>query len=281
MKVLIGGVDPASNESAMTENLFLRNQSTIAVIIGGTQGLGLAIAKRLAREGARGIVVSGRNSEKGEEAAASVCTLGTDCLFVKADISNPDDCYRPVDKAIEHFGRVNGLVNSAGMTDRGTLLDTTPEMWDRHFDTNARGPFFTMQRLVRHLVETGKPGSIVNIISMTAHCGQSYLTPYSASKGALATLTKNVANAFVRKRIRCNGILTGWMDTPGESAAQRKFHGVGDDWLAKAEAAQPMGQLVKPDQVAGLAGYMLSPEAGVLTGALVDYDQNVTGAYPE
>jgi NAD(P)-dependent dehydrogenase (short-subunit alcohol dehydrogenase family) len=265
----------------MTDNLFLRNQSTIAVIIGGTQGLGFAIAKRLAREGAPGIVISGRNAEKGEEAAASVRTLGTNCLFVKADISNPDDCYRAIDKAIEHFGRVNGLVNSAGITDRGTLLDTTPELWDRHFNTNARGPFLTMQRLVRHLVETGKPGSIVNIISMTAHCGQSYLTPYSASKGALATLTKNVANAFVRKRIRCNGLLTGWMDTPGESATQRKFHGVGDDWLAKAEAAQPMGQLVKPDQVAGLAAYMLSPESGVMTGALVDYDQNVTGAYPE
>ena len=71
------------------------------------------------------------------------------------------------------------------------------------------------------------------------------------------------------------------MDTPGESATQRKFHGVGDDWLATAEAAQPMGQLVKPDQVAALAAYMLSPEAGVMTGALVDYDQNVVGAYPE
>ena len=109
----------------MTDNLFLRNQSTIAVIIGGTQGLGLAIAKRLAREGAPGIVISGRNAEKGEDAAASACTLGTDCLFLKADISNPADCYRSVDKAIEHFGSVNGLVNSAGITDRGTLLDTT------------------------------------------------------------------------------------------------------------------------------------------------------------
>ena len=72
-----------------------------------------------------------------------------------------------------------------------------------------------MQGVVRHLVETGHPGSIVNILSMVAHCGQSYLTPYSASKGALATLTKNVANAFAGKRIRCKGILTGWMDTPG------------------------------------------------------------------
>jgi NAD(P)-dependent dehydrogenase (short-subunit alcohol dehydrogenase family) len=138
-----------------------------------------------------------------------------------------------------------------------------------------------MQGVVKHLVETGKPGSIVNILSMAAHCGQSYLTAYSASKGALATLTKNVANAFAAKRIRCNGILIGWMDTPGESVTQQKFHGVSEDWLTQAEAAQPMGQLVKPDQVAELAAYMLSPESGVMTGALVDYDQNVAGAYPE
>ena len=176
---------------------------------------------------------------------------------------------------------MNGLVNSAGLADRGTLLDSSLELWDRQFNTNARGPFLLMQGVVRHLVETGHPGSIVNILSMVAHCGQSYLTPYSASKGALATLTKNVANAFAAKRIRCNGILTGWMDTPGESATQQKFHGVGEDWLAKAEAAQPMGQLVKSDQLAGLVAYLLSAESGVMTGALVDYDQHVAGAYPE
>jgi NAD(P)-dependent dehydrogenase (short-subunit alcohol dehydrogenase family) len=265
----------------MPDDLLLRNRATIAVVTGGTQGLGLAIAKRLAQEGARGIVISGRNSDKGEIAAENVRSTGADCLFVKADVSIADDCYRLLDTALKHFGNVSGLVNSAGSAERGTLLGTNLELWDRHFNTNARGPFLTMQRLVRHLVETGKPGSIVNIISMAAHCGQSYLTPYSASKGALATLTKNVANAYAAKLIRCNGILIGWMDTPGESATQQKFHGVGDDWLANAEAAQPMGQLVKPEQVAGLVAYMLSPESGVMTGALVDYDQNVAGAYPE
>jgi NAD(P)-dependent dehydrogenase (short-subunit alcohol dehydrogenase family) len=265
----------------MTDDLFLRNRSTIAVITGGTQGLGLAIAKRLAQEGSRGIVISGRNAEKGEGAAEDLRSGGTDCLFVKADVSTANDCFRLVETALKHFGSVNGLVNSAGTADRGTLLDTTLELWDRHFNTNARGPFLMMQGVVRHLVETGKPGSIVNIISMVAHCGQSYLTPSSASKGALATLTKNVANAYATKRIRCNGILTGWMDTPGESATQQKFHGVSEDWLAKALAAQPMGQLVKPEQVAGLVAYMLSPEFGIMTGALVDYDQNVAGAYPE
>jgi NAD(P)-dependent dehydrogenase (short-subunit alcohol dehydrogenase family) len=265
----------------MSEGVFLRNRTTIAIITGGTQGLGLAIAKRLALEGARGIAISGRNPDKGESAAKSIRALGTDCLFVQADVSIADDCFRLVNAALEHFGTVNGLVNCAAASDRGTLLDTSLELWNRHFETNVRGPFLIMQGLVKHLFETGKPGSIVNTISMVAHCGQSYLTAYSASKGALATLTKNVANAYAAKRIRCNGILTGWMDTPGESVTQKKFQGASEDWLAKAEAAQPMGQLVKPDQVAGLAAYMLSPESGIMTGALVDYDQNVAGAYPE
>src|SRR5258708_39602591 len=75
--------------------------------------------------------------------------------------------------------------------------------------------------------------------------------------------------------------MVGWMDTPGETATQQKFHGAGDDWLSKAESKQRMGQLVKPDQVAGLVSYLLSPESGVMTGALVDYDQNVAGAYTE
>jgi NAD(P)-dependent dehydrogenase (short-subunit alcohol dehydrogenase family) len=145
----------------------------------------------------------------GENAAASIRSLGTDCLFVRADVSIADDCYRLLGTALKHFGSVNGLVNSAATSDRGTLLDTSLELWDRHFNTNARGPFLMMQGVVRHLIETGKPGGIVNILSMVAYCGQSYLTAYSASKGALATLTKNVANANAAKRIRCNGILVG------------------------------------------------------------------------
>ena len=259
----------------------LRNKTTTAIITGGAQGLGFAIAERLAQEGARGIVLSGRSAEKGEKAAANIQSQGTDCIFVKADVSSAEDCFKLVGKTLERFETVNGLVNAAALPDRGTLLDTTPQLLDRMFRTNVTGPFLLMQGVVRHLTETGQPGSIVNILSMVVHCGQSYLAPYSASKGALATLTKNVANAFASNRIRCNGILTGWMDTPGENLTQQKFHGVGEDWLAKAEAAQPMGQLVKPHQVAGLVAYLLSPESGVITGALIDYDQRVSGAYPE
>jgi NAD(P)-dependent dehydrogenase (short-subunit alcohol dehydrogenase family) len=259
----------------------MRNSETRAVITGGTQGLGFAVARRLAEEGAKSIVISGRNAEKGEAAARKLQAMGADCAFVAADMSQADDCRRLIATALERFGSVNALVNSAAETGRGTLLDTSLETWERHFDTNARGPFLTMQGVVGHLVESGKPGSIVNILSMVVYVGQTYLTPYAASKAALANLTRNTANAFAPKRIRCNGINVGWMDTPQEDEIQRKFHDRPAGWLKEVEAQQAMGQLVKPDQLAGLVAYMLSPESGVMTGALVDYDQNVAGRYPE
>jgi NAD(P)-dependent dehydrogenase (short-subunit alcohol dehydrogenase family) len=134
-----------------------------------------------------------------------------------------------------------------------------------------------MQGVVKGLIEDGKPGSIVNILSMSAHGGQPFLAGYSASKGALAMLTRNVAYAYRRNRIRCNAVLPGWMDTPGEDEVQKKWHDAPDNWLELAEAKAPMGQLVKPDQLAPLVTYLLSPQCGVMTGALVDYDQNIVG----
>jgi NAD(P)-dependent dehydrogenase (short-subunit alcohol dehydrogenase family) len=265
----------------MDNSIFLRNKTTHAVITGGTQGLGLAVAKRLALEGAPKIMISGRNEEKGRKAASEVAKLGCDCRFFRADVAVIEDCHRLMQAAITEFGVVNALLNSAALPSRGTLLDTTPELWEAHFNTNARGPFLTMQALVRHLKSKGLPGSIVNVVSMAAHCGQPFITAYSASKGALVTLSRNVANAYARDRIRCNGILTGWMDTPGEDATQKTFHDVSNDWLAKAEAGQPMGQLVKPAQLASLIAYILSPESGVMTGSMIDYDQVVRGSYPE
>ena len=252
------------------------HRDTAALVIGGTQGLGLAIAARLVDEGCTRLVLAGRDAEKGQAAARR---LGA--AFMAVDLADARAVIDLVDRAAGAMGRVDALVNAGALTDRGSILDTTPDLWDRVMAANARGPFFALQRLAQRAVEGGHPAAAVNILSMVVHCGQSFLAPYAASKAALANVTKNAANALAGHRIRVNGINCGWMDTPGEDAVQRRFHGAGDGWLAEAEARQPFGMLVKPDHVAGLAAYMLGPRSGVMTGAIVDFDQNISGAYPE
>nr|CAD6438084.1 SDR family NAD(P)-dependent oxidoreductase [Rhizobium sp. Q54] len=250
--------------------------STRALVIGGTQGLGLAIARRLQDEGCTSLVVSGRDGAKGEAVAGS---LGA--CFVACDLEDTSSVERLVDSAADRLGGLNALVVAGALTDRGSILDTDHATWDRMMAANARSPFFAIQRVAKLAVAAGEPASIVNILSMVVHCGQSFLAPYAASKAALANITKNAANSLRTQRIRVNGINCGWMDTPGEDAVQRKFHGAGDSWLEQAEAKQPFGMLVKPEHVAGLASFMLSGASGVMTGSIVDFDQNIAGAYPE
>ena len=254
-----------------------RHATTRVVITGGGQGVGFAIAEALVAEGCRTLTLVGRDAGKLERAAESLRANGAAVTTVAADISRAAECERVIAAAIETMGGVNALVNAAATSARGTLDDTSEATFDAIFATNVKGPFFLMQAVVRHALAVKAPASLLNILSMAAHGGAANLTPYASSKGALATLTRNVANAYRAQRIRCNAILPGWMDTPGEDVVQRKWHDAPADWLAKAEAAQPMGQLVKPDQLALLAAYVLSPDAGVMTGALIDYDQTVIG----
>lgn len=259
-----------------------RHEQSCAVIIGGTQGLGYAIAKRLIAEGCSKMVIAGRNRHRGEDAVKSLAShAGIDVAFVATDLADPDACKALIDGAVSRMGRVNVLLNAGASTERGSLRDTTPGQFDDMMAINARGPFFAMQAFANHAIAGGYAASCVNILSMSHYCGQSFLAPYAASKAALATLTKNAAQALRHKHLRFNGIACGWMDTPGEDAIQRRYHGAGDDWLTKAEAEQPFGKLVKPDEVAGLAAYLLAAESGVMTGAIIDYDQFVSGAYPE
>ncbi|WP_050522067.1 SDR family oxidoreductase [Pseudorhodobacter wandonensis] len=252
------------------------HSDTAALVIGGTQGLGLAIATRLVAEGCSHIVIAGRNAPRGQAAAHQI-----GASFISADLEDTGSILSLVDRAAEQMGRINALVNAGAMTDRGSVLDTSQAEFDRMMTANLRSPFFAIQRVSQLAIAAGKPAAILNILSMVTHCGQSFLAPYSASKAALANVTKNAANTLRSHRIRVNGINCGWMDTPGEDAVQKRFHNASDDWLERAEAQQPFKMLVKPDHVAGLASYMLSDEAGVMTGSLVDFDQNVAGAYPE
>jgi NAD(P)-dependent dehydrogenase (short-subunit alcohol dehydrogenase family) len=253
-------------------------QGKIAVVTGGTQGLGETIARHFAAEGAAGIVICGRNAKLGDAVAADLTGKGTPTRYVRADLNSVEDCRGVIAEADRAFGTLHVLVNAGAITDRGTILDTSPELFDRMFNVNVRAPFFLMQDAARLMRREKVAGSIINIQSMSAHGGQSFLTAYSASKGALSILTKNVAFSLMPDHIRVNGLNIGWMDSPGEAKIQKEFHDAPADWLATAEAKQPFGRLIKPAEVARAVAYLASDESGLMTGSVIDFDQQVRGA---
>jgi NAD(P)-dependent dehydrogenase (short-subunit alcohol dehydrogenase family) len=163
------------------------------------------------------------------------------------------------------------------MSDRGSIIDTSPELFDRIFAVNVRAPFFLMQECIKLMIANDVEGSIVSILSVSGHGGQSFLSAYAASKGALAILTKNVAFSTLRNRIRVNGLNIGWMDTPHEDQIQRQYHGADDGWLARAEAQAPFGRLLKPQEVANSVAYLLSDQSGMTTGSVIDMEQGIMG----
>jgi NAD(P)-dependent dehydrogenase (short-subunit alcohol dehydrogenase family) len=251
----------------------------IAIVTGGTQGLGEAVASVFVERGLKGLVICGRNAEKGNAVAKRLNGQGCSARYVQADLSKVEDCRRVVSEADRAFGRVNALVNAAAITDRGTIWDTSPELWDAMFATNVRGPFFLMQDVAKIMRRENIKGTMVNILSMSAHGGQPFITAYCSSKGALLTLTKNAAFSLLRLGIRVNGLNIGWMDTPGEDRILRKYHDAKDGWKATAEAGLPTGRMLKVDEVARACAYLSSEESGLMTGAIIDFDQSVVGCY--
>jgi NAD(P)-dependent dehydrogenase (short-subunit alcohol dehydrogenase family) len=253
-----------------------RMDGKVCVVTGATQGLGAAIARRLAAAGAKGIVITGRNADRGKAVAQDLLVPS---LFVQADLGNPDDCARVIADTDTRFGQVDVLVNAGALTDRGTILNTTPEMFDAMFATNVRGPFFLMQSAIRLMIRDGIAGAICNIGSTSALAGQPFISAYCASKGALATLTANTAFAVMGNRIRVNQLNPGWMSTDNERALQLRETG-DPDWEAKARARLPFGRLVDPDEVARSVNYLVSDDAGLMSGAIINFDQGVWGAFP-
>lgn len=249
-----------------------------AVITGATQGLGEAIAHLFAERGVSQLVITGRNAERGEKVKAALEAKKVTCVFVQGDLAKMADVRKVMAACEAAFGRVDALVNAAALTDRGSIWDTTEERYDEIFDVNVKAPFFLMQDALHLMKMTKTSGTIVNILSMSGHGGQDFISAYCGSKGALATLTRNVAFSVMRYQIRVNGLNIGWMDTPGEDRIMKTYHDAQPGWLANAEKGRPFGRLLKPDEVARAVAYLSSAESGLMTGSIIDFDQQVLGA---
>lgn len=247
------------------------------IITGAANGIGRAIALQAAEAGAEALFLTDRDGAGLADTAAAI-RPGTKVSTAAADLTGATAAREIVDAALSAFGRIDGLVNSAGLTTRGGFLDGTVETWDRLYALNARAPFLLMQGVISHLVDRKVPGVIVNIQSMNAHCGAPDLAIYASTKGALQTLTKNAANAHLADRIRVNGINLGWTVTPSEDRLQSGVLGAGADWAERAGAERPLGRLLSPEEAARLAVYLLSPASAPLTGVSIDLEQDVVGA---
>lgn len=257
-----------------------RLDGKVAVITGGTQGLGAAIALQFAKAGAAGLAICGRSAVKGNAVAQRIeAETGVKTVFVAADLNSVEDCRSVVEQADKAFGRIDVLVNAAGLTDRGNLLNTSQDLFDRIFAVNVRAPFFLMQECAKRMIRDGIAGAMVNIGSTSERGGQPFIAPYCASKGALATLTRNSGFALMRNRIRVNQLDIGWMASDGEDRIQREYHGGDDKWLEKAAAGQPFGRLLAPEEVARAVTFLASDDSGMMTGSVIHFDQSVWGAY--
>jgi NAD(P)-dependent dehydrogenase (short-subunit alcohol dehydrogenase family) len=247
------------------------------IVTGAASGIGAAIARLLAAEGAGALVLTDRD-EAGLGRIADSLARDTHLHPVVADLSDPAAPAAVAGAARAAFGRIDGLVNAAGLTTRAALTSGGLEDWDRLFAVNTRAAFFLMQAAVNDMRARGSPGAIVNVLSINAHCGTPELAIYAGTKGALATLTRNAAHAHMADRIRVNGINLGWVATETEHRIQSEVLGHGPGWLERAAAAQPLGRLVTPEECARLAAFLLSDVSVPLTGALIDLEQKVLGA---
>lgn len=257
-----------------------RLDGKIAIVTGSTQGLGKAIAMRFAESGAAGLITCGRRESQGRDVAQEISDFsGIPVKFVKGDLGCVEDCRNIVKTADSKFGRIDVLVNAGALTDRGNLLDTSPEFFDKMFAVNVRGPFFLMQETVKIMIREKIKGSIVNIGSMSAQAGQPFIIAYCSSKGALATLTRNTAYSLLHNQIRVNQLNIGWMASDGEDAIQKKYHGADNGWLEEASKNLPAGRLIDPKEVARAVTFLSSDDSGLMTGSVVNFDQSIWGAY--
>merc|ERR1711869_195155 len=218
----------------------------------------MGIARQLQKIGASKIALLSRTRSKGEVAAAELSVGNCTAYFVEADMADPVSVQAAAAEAIKVLGgKVDGLVNAAGTTERGNMIDTTVEMFNKQFDINSRAPFLLSQVVARHMIDCKSRGSIVNISSLAAEGGAPFIMAYSASKAALNTLTQNNAPELAQHGIRVNAINMGWTYTENENALMVAKGGA--DWLAAADAGLPMKRLLRPVDVACTVLFLLSP----------------------
>jgi NAD(P)-dependent dehydrogenase (short-subunit alcohol dehydrogenase family) len=253
----------------------MRLDGKVALITGGASGMGKVASELFASEGAA-VVLTDLSDEAGEAAASGILSSGGRAAYVHADVSNESDAKAMVDAALERFGRLDILYNNAGvmLPDDGSVDTTDEAIWDLTLSVNVKGVAFGCKYGIPAMRRTGG-GSIINVASFVAWLGAATSqTAYTASKGAVLAMTREIAVEYARKGIRCNALCPGPIETPllmqllsDEAKRQRRFVHI------------PMGRLGHAEELAKAALFLASDDASYMTGSALIVDGGITAAY--
>ena len=238
----------------------------VAVVTGGNGGIGLGMARGLAGAGAA-IVVSGRNAEKSRRAVAELEKLGAQAVAIEADVAQEAAVEALVRRTVDRFGRLDVLINNAGMNIRKPVHELSLAEWRQVLDTNLTSAFLA-SRAVYPIMKKAGGGKIINIGSMMSIFGTSFAPAYAASKGGIVQLTRATAAAWARDNIQVNAVLPGWIDTELTQRARSEIGGLHERVLART----PAGRWGEPDDFAGIAVFLASKASDFMTGAAIPVD---------
>lgn len=247
----------------------MRLENKVALITGGTSGIGEATAILFAKEGAK-VTITGRDEKRGRAVAEKIMRDGGEAIFVHTDVRRPEDCGRAVKETLSTYGSLDLLFNNAGVFFPHTAIDCTEEEWDLQMDINLKGTFLMSKAALPHMIER-RHGVIINNSSGWGIAGGDAAVAYCASKGGVVLLTKAMAIDHGRQGIRVNCICPGDVDTPmlPEDARMRGLKW--EDYLAGC-ANRPMGRIGTTEEIAKAALFLASDDSSFMTGAALVVD---------
>ncbi len=245
-----------------------RLKDKTVIVTGSSTGIGEAIARCVVQEGGR-VLVHGLEAEDVHRVAAD---LGPAAAAHVDDLEDPDSAERTVAAALKAFGRIDALVNNAAWVIASSIRETDAEHFDRVLRINTRAPLLLIRAALDHLSQAR--GSVVNIGSVNAYSGEDILLPYSISKGALMTMTRNLGDCLHRQYgVRVNQVNPGWVLTENEKA-RKVLHGMSEDWYEHLPPAfAPSGRIMRPEEIAAAVLYFLDEASGPISGAVFECEQ--------
>ena len=248
-----------------------RSEKPVAIVTGATYGIGEASALALARAGYN-VAVTARALASVEPTAAKAEKIGADALPLALDVTNQSGIEATTAAVLDRFGRIDVLVNNAGGQLMKPALEVTREDWDRIMAVNLTGAFFMSQAVARHLIDTGRPGAIVNVTSTSGLVGRPNSSGYGSSKAGLIQLTRMLAFEWAKKGIRVNAIAPASTITPSRKNLTNPERR--DQFLSKI----PIGRFGTPDEMGAAVAYLAGPDAGFITGQTLVLDGGLTAA---